>query len=482
MKLLFTSLFFFVFTLSYSQNMTFNTFDFNAEIVRNDIPNSEISSALDSKNHTHILWVKTVGNVQSLMYSIYDNTSLTTNSLVTGNANERIAAPSLILDANDRPHAVYFKKRDINGGTTSGNYAVMYIGDGNGDGSFTSSQVSTNSTISTDNTDGLYNCYVNGRPSIAINNANSELTVFYYADDNTLNSFKNYIVSAKGNGTTWTHQQEYNLEDLPGGEPLASNDVNIDRRGYNSNMHGLIEIADYNPQYVMKNSGSWTSNRLTNYSGFGNVYGAQVEYDNNGNAFLLWYMNSTTTFYRAPISVSGVGNIEELAVIGQKSASSNYRPSVMDDVTAKWWASYQRSSGAIYITTKDQNNQVVESSLSNIGTYYGKRCLNVRNGFLSLVTASESNAKIYITTNGTSTSVANQSATNVNVFPNPTTDGKFLIESSDEILSIKIYSLEGKQIHESANLLVDISTYNDGVYFAHIITRKGTVIKKISKM
>lgn len=149
--------------------------------------------------------MKTVGTTQSIMYSFYDNSSITTQLIVSGQANQRLSAPSLILDNNNNPHIVYFIKRDVNIGTNSGNYAVMYVGDANGDGNFTSSQVSTNSTNPNDNSDNIFNAYVNGRPSIAINNTSSEITIFYYADASSLTSFENWIVSAKGNGTTWHH-------------------------------------------------------------------------------------------------------------------------------------------------------------------------------------------------------------------------------------------------------------------------------------
>lgn len=480
MKLKVTLILFLLSTIVNAQNLNFRTFDFSAEIVRHDIPNCEISAALDSENKTHIVWIKTVGTTQSLMYSVYDNTSLNTQLLVTGQANQRLSAPSLILDNNDNPHFVYFTRRDNNIGTRSGNYAVIYVGDANGDGSFTSSQVSTNSTDPNNNTENNFNAHVNGRPNIAINNATAEITVFYYAESNSLNTFDNWIVSARGNGQTWQHQQEYNLEDLPGGEPSPSNDVNIDRRGYNTDYHGIIEIGDYNPLLVAKGSSTWAPYRLTQYGGFGNTEGMAIEVENNGNAHMFWFVEDSAKFVRANINAQGVSNIKELQIIGKKSQTSNFRPSVLDDVTGKWWMSYIRSSGTLYIMTEGVNGQAIEVPLTSIGTYYGKRCLNVRNGFLSLVTASESNGKIYITTNAAATSIDNNKSTEINVFPNPAND--FInIKLNSKINKVEVYDLNGSLVLVGDSAELNIKALNNGMYMMKAITDLGVYTARFVK-
>lgn len=95
--------------------------------------------------------------------------------------------------------------------------------------------------------------------------------------------------------------------------------------------------------------------------------------------------------------------------------------------------------------------------LTNIGTYYGKRCLNVRNGFVSLVTTSESAATIYITTNGAATSVENIKQNEIKIYPNPSND--FInIELNSKINKVEIYDLGGRLV------LVD-----EGVYTARFV-------------
>ncbi len=480
MKIKITIILFVLSTNVSAQNLNFKTFDFSAEIIRHDIPNCEISAALDSENKTHIVWIKTIGTSQSLMYSVYDNTNLTTQLIVTGQANQRLAAPSLILDNNNHPHIVYITKRDNNIGTKSGNYAIVYVGDANGDGSFTTSQVSTNSTNPNDDTDNIFNAYVNGRPNIAVNNLNNELTVFYYADASSLTSFENWIVSARGNGQTWQHQEEYSLDDLPGGEPSPSNDVNIDRRGYNTKYHGMIEIGNYNPLLVAKGSSTWAPYRLTQYGGFGNTEGLSIEVENNGNAHMFWFVEDSAKFVRANISDQGVSNIKELQIIGKKSQTSNFRPSVLDDVTGKWWMSYIRSSGTLYIMTEGVNGQAVEVPLTNIGTYYGKRCLNVRNGFLSLVTASEGNGKIYVTTNAAATSIDNNKLTEINVFPNPSND--FInIKLNSKIDRVEICDLDGRLVLIGEEAEMNIQGLSKGLYILKAITDEGVYTSKFVK-
>lgn len=463
-----------------AQNLNFSTFDFSAEINGDNFPNCEITSLLDPDNNTHIVWVKTVGNFKSLMYSVYDNESVTTELLVAGNENEILAAPNLILDENENPHIVYFKRRDKNSSIVSGNYAVMYIGDGNGDGIFTSSQVSTNSTNPTDNSSNIYNCFTNGRPSISASSS-GEILVLYYSEANSSNSFENYIIGALGDGSTWTHQQLYSLDDLPGGEPLASNDIDIDRRGIFADVHGFIEIADENPMYVIYDGNNWLPYRLTSYGGFGNVTGGQIEVDENGNNYLFWHTDTSATFYKAEISTTGFGIIEEMPIIGQKSAGSNFRPSVLDDVTGKWWASYIRFTEDLYITTKNNNNQVVEALITDAGTYQGKKSLNVRDGFVSLVTASESDAKIYITTNGaTSTSVDKNKSDNITINPNPAND--FInIKLKSNINSVEVYDLNGRLVLVGDSAELNIKALNNGMYMMKAITDEGVYTTRFVK-
>ena len=305
-----------------AQNMSFATFSFPAEIIQHDIPNSEVSAYLDNLNRTHIAWLKTIGSNQSLMYTVYDNLAITTVEIPTPSNTERKAAPYLILDANNHPHITYFVKRDpTNSSGNTGNFAVMYAGDPEGDGSFEVSQVSTNPASPTSNLETIYDCYVNGRPSIALDG--TQLIISYLADASTLTSYDNYMIFATKNGSSWSRSQEYNTDNYGVTFTSPSNDINLPYRMTPSYHNAWLDISNYNPHFNFKTGNSWTNVTVPQYSGYTNIYNTQIDYDNSNNLHFMWFSDDSSRFYHTNINGASIGPVDEIDIIGKKKTTSN---------------------------------------------------------------------------------------------------------------------------------------------------------------
>ena len=79
------------------------------------------------------------------------------------------------------------------------------------------------------------------------------------------------------------------------------------------------------------------------------------------------------------------------------------------------------------------------------------------------------------------TEINNHQLENLQIYPNPTL-GKLNINSDDKINSLNITNIIGKQILFTENFTansIDLSPFENGVYFIHITNDKGTHIEKI---
>lgn len=68
----------------------------------------------------------------------------------------------------------------------------------------------------------------------------------------------------------------------------------------------------------------------------------------------------------------------------------------------------------------------------------------------------------------------------ISVFPNPS-NGEFTISSSSFIEKVKVQDLTGRLLMESSSAKVNIENEKPGIYFFHIETINGTVIKEVIK-
>ncbi len=464
-----------------AQTFNFATTSFNAEIKTGDIPKCEVSSVLDFNHNTHIAWIKTIGTNQYLMYSLYNNTNVTTTQISTTSITERKSAPSIILDANSKPHIVYFIKRDPTlSGQPSGNYAIMYAGDADGDGTFEVSQVSTNSTTPSDNTDNIFNCYVNGRPNISLEG--NTILVSYIADPSSLNAYNPFIIFARKNGSTWNKTQEYDISSYGVTEPLTSSDITLPMILTPDLPNVWLDLSNYNPRYNTKSGGVWTNTAISQYSGFGNISNPQIEAEGNAANFFMWFSRDSSIFYYKEITSSSIGAVRQFQIPNKKTTTSNFRPATIDLTNGRPLMSYADNSGRIYIMWED-NGVINEQLIPSVGTYFGKRCLNFNNDFISLVTADESTGKIFITTNtGNPTGINDLPNDNLEIqfYPNPALNILNVYASTPSTISI--FDSNGKEVMKNdikTNTKIDVSTLSKGLYIAK--SKNGTTQKFIKE-
>ena len=70
---------------------------------------------------------------------------------------------------------------------------------------------------------------------------------------------------------------------------------------------------------------------------------------------------------------------------------------------------------------------------------------------------------------------------NLSVYPNPS-KGNLFINTYQEIISISIYNIVGKEVTSGTRAnkkQLDLNLFNNGVYFINISTDQGVITKKI---
>lgn len=438
-----------------SQNLNFSTVEFAANITAIATLNAEVASVLDDNNRTHIAWIDEKDNSSKLMYSVYNNVSVATVEIPVPGAltNELKICPSIVLDKNHYPHITYFVKRDRNGGIQTGNYAVMYAGDPEGDGSFEVSQISTNSTVATDNTSNIYNAWVNGRPQIVMDG--DQIVIAYVSASSNLTNYKNYYLFAHKSGSSWVRSQELNASD--NNPPTADDGVSLGQRLTVIQYMVWNDISTYNPRYAWKNGGVFSSILIPGYGGgLGAVKHTQLEIDDNNAVHFIWFSNTKKKFCHTILNSSAFSPIDEDSSLNQYS--TNFYPATVDLKTGKpVYAYYKNPQYNVIVFTEDGKR--IETEITQKGVVYGKRSLNVRNGFISFVTASQANKKIYITTNY-GTTVVERSFANApedyilqQNFPNPfnPTTTIFYGLPYESTVRITVYNLLGQEVNEIVN-------------------------------
>ncbi len=449
-------------------NGNFETYSFTAQINDSQILNAEVSSYLDNNNVTHIAWVKDDGTNRFLMYSKFSPVTkqFTTIQLEAGSKEVKIA-PKIITDSNNNPHIVYIMKRDPNGGTKNGNYAVMYVGDGNGDGVFDILQVSANPKDQTVAVDNIYNCYVNDRPSIML--IGSDIYISYTGD------YKKYLIFAKKNGNSWTYSQEINLEEVGGYD--VDFGVSFPAKASSINYGGLIGIGNYSPRIAYK-SGTWNISEITGYSGtLGTNKHVSIVIDKDQKHHYMWFNTKNGKFCHTTLLNNTFGVIDEYSVLS--SYAGNLFPATVDISTGLpvYFYNLQSGSAKIIIGSK-------EIEIKNIGVGYGKDALHARNGYISLTTASQGNQKIYVSTNtGIAIGINDLIHQKVKIYPNPAVS-EIQIQGIEGKAVVNFYSMDGK-LHINKEILeseiIPISSLPVGFYIVKIQTDYGMIEKKLIK-
>lgn len=453
------------------------TFEFDAAVEEVDIVLASTSAYLDNAGKTHIAWIGFENDEYSLNYSVFNGTEVTT-SLVYEFAGSLIAAPSIVTDGNNFPHIAFFVKRNRDGGTASGNYAIYYASDPDGNGNFDVQQVSLNPEDPTSNDATLFDAYVNGRPQISIN-SQDVVSIIFNTDSNSLNGFDGDLVVATSNGSGFDLEKIISLADFNGqvavdyGYTIAPIfDSYVEYIAYHS-------FTDDNLGIVYNNGSSWSIQEFT-YSD--RVEEVNISEDGNGKTYLMWfgdadidsdnsgddkayYMDVTNGTTSAPDYL--------LFDYGQ---GGNLFYSTADRINDDLYFYYDREFNSNNYLIYWNGTEKIEYEIANTGNIYGKRGLHARNGFVSIVTASEGSSKIYITYGQVGKAVAEP--LEVNFSANTTTifEGEqvtFTDFSSGEPNSWN-WTFEGADVTSSTeqNPVVDYSTA--GTYDVTLEISNGT--------
>ena len=71
--------------------------------------------------------------------------------------------------------------------------------------------------------------------------------------------------------------------------------------------------------------------------------------------------------------------------------------------------------------------------------------------------------------------------TDIELFPNPT-NGVINVEVEfAEIIAIKVYAIDGKELKIDTSSQIDLSNYSSGAYFIRVQTNKGMITQKVIK-
>ncbi|SNS46918.1 Por secretion system C-terminal sorting domain-containing protein [Ekhidna lutea] len=406
MKKLIITLFFITLLLpSYAQvDTTFSTFAFAADLHDPFTGRiTEIYSLLDENYRTHIAWVRDDQNTRDVMYSVYDNSSVQTYVVDDDISNEIKRYPTLVLDDNNRPHLAWFVKRDNDQSCCpSGNYAVMYAGDPDGDGNFEVKQVSTNPTDPTSNTATEYtDAYVNHSPAIFIDQ-NGGINVAYFSDTYASIGYEQYLIIATKSGSGWNYDEAIVMD----GINIYSQDYPILPKRTGSNIvGGVLDISPDDLEIFYESGGAYALQTITNNPDH-DVEHAQTFIDNSNTQHIFYTDNNVqtdlNTIYHYTIGVGTFSFIESIVLEQYVPSNFTYAAydKVLDDFFFMYRGNYSGSEGAyaqrLSMPLSGGGRKEVDA---NFKSALGDRTFNVYNGFISHVTGSLSEDSIFVTTN-----------------------------------------------------------------------------------
>lgn len=257
------------------------------------------------------------------------------------------------VDANNNPHIAWFLKRDTNEGTASGNFAVMYAVDLDGDGSFDVSQVSTNANDPNLNEDNIFDCYVNGPPYIIFKG--SDVIVSYISE-----SYPYNVILATKSGSSWNHEVGFAID----GENQIGGNYYLPNKFNEFNQTGCILYMNETPSYVSKINGVWQSDSIVGYT-FNEYYGGTEDMktviDNNGVTHILWfYAEGDDRYCHTTLDNTNYSSVEETILLDSKAG--NHQLATVDLTTGIPVYFYQEAwSYGGYLITLDGDNNSTET-------------------------------------------------------------------------------------------------------------------------
>ncbi len=492
--------------LSYSQLDKISTFATDASIGMQQSCPAEVAACIDSNFNTHIAWIQTVGNNTRLMYSMYNNKTISTQTIDSSKL-AFITAPAIAVDNNQAVHIVYMIKREHDNALHSGNYAIRYATNNNYAETFQVEQVSTNVSNAESNPSQPLDCYVNDRPQIAI--CGGMPAIFYISNAYRENNWNNRLIAAHKKQKKWNYRilsQMSGLSVNSGYEMLTSYE--------NHDCQPVFINLKNNQPSVFNNRKQ--SNTLQNKKQKANNSNIRTVNNENGTEHIIWLANSSQDAAFCCITNNKNGCNKTDTIFLNQVPKKLQTDATMDIHTGIFFGIYQTPADSCNLVISDFNSFNLELAIGT-GKIHGKQCLNAHRGFVSIVTACTKNNKLFITTcrthfkqksnlNSVKTTNTENSTTgfgeqnfdkqkhqhsNITIFPNPASDGFYFSNSKtidSRLQQIRMYELSGKLLHTykihnpiSATVSnhIPLENYQNGIYFVHFVFNDRSEMQKL---
>ena len=273
-----------------------------------------------------------------------------------------------------------------------------------------------------------------------------------------------------------------------------------------------IQIINSNPSIICQNSYFGLTTNSTDVSTYQwklngvnipNANGSSISYNKSGNYSVLGTSKAGCSQMSSnlPISFTPLPLIN--AGIDRSICSGQSTQLLASQATNYTWNSNIQNGDSVYpinttkyiVSTTDNNGcsnsdtvlvtvnykTFSEISLSSVGSYElngkiydqsGKytQTLKNKNGCDSIITLNLIIEHLGLTY---------PEFTEIKIYPNPTSDGKIYIETTDEIKQISILNTDGKTLLISKDKEVDLGLFGRGVYFLEVNTLKGMGVVKV---
>lgn len=317
-----------------------------------------------------------------MMYSVVDGSSVTHHFVDADSVlNIQKKHPVLVLDKNERPHLAWFVKRDPDQSCCpSGNFAVMYAEDVDGNGVFNVSQVSTNPQNPSDNTATEFtDSWVNYMPSIMVTESGG-VEVAYISDTYSTISYDSYLVIARKNAgeSGWQYEEALILDDIN----IYSQDGVFFTPRVSDTYYGLIkDISPDDIELVTNASGVWTKTSITGNPDH-DVEHPQILTDSQGRYHVFYFYNDRDLdkLIVKHLILDGTSIASTETIELDAYTSTNYVYAAIDQTTDDIYFTYTGYDSGYneYLTYsniesilpyKDERGIIINNALKPLGNY-----------------------------------------------------------------------------------------------------------------
>lgn len=469
-------------------SQSFTTYSMTASIYGYQTVYAEVASCMDNNHNVHIAWIKSTGTSvdMQLMYTLFNvqTKNFSTQQITISDMSQIKQSPYIITDANNNPHIVFFAKRDKAGTNATGNYAVIYAGDSNGDGVFEVSQVSPNPINPVTDTKSLENCWVNGRPNIYLTASGGIEVEYYGSGEDGAACFQCYhSVKATKSGSNWIRGLQWKEYTLLGccSRYTTTSGSSFPNAEESNDLHGFI-FSHTDPAFAYKSGNTWYMTKIVEYhsTNYEND-NIKIVKSNDGVVHYLWEYNGLNNdkFCHTTITGSSYSAIDTTRL--QNSPAGNLYGSTVDLTTGNQVYLYGKSSSTdCYII-----NNNLETKITAVGEIMGRQSIHADNGFIAAVTANESTDKLFVTISGSDVGVNDISKNENFTISQDSQNGLLRITSANKTkYFVQLISIDGKilksgDLNPTDYLEFNLSDSNSLIYIVKISDGNTVYTKKI---